>query len=99
MEEKRKHDRWQTEDKKAVLLYQGDTQVAPLFDLSTAGMRVVLEDGILQPGSTVRGEIEVFAQQKPYFIEGSVVWARSVPQENRFEAGIRFEKIRVTALT
>ena len=92
MEERRKHSRWNIQHRHATLKKGMASCDVPLVDLSSGGMRIVLDEDI-PVGSKIIGEFRVVPQRSPYFIQGSVTWTRSIPQEQKFEVGIEFNKI------
>lgn len=81
-----------TKDNNAVIKSQEQRIDVPLVDLSGGGMKIILSENITL-GSKIKGEFLVFPHQKPYFIEGSVVWSKAVSAGNQFEVGIKFEKV------
>lgn len=91
MEEKRRHNRWRIENKKAVLKEHKEDEV-PLVDVSTGGMKVLLKENI-PLGSKITGQFNISSKLGTYFIEGKVVWAKQRTKETNYEVGIQFQKI------
>lgn len=91
MEEKRKYSRWIIENKKAILKEHKEDEV-PLIDLSTGGMRIKLKEEI-PLGSTISGQFNINPHLGTYFIKGKVVWSKHLSRENKYEVGVKFDKI------
>ncbi|MFA6217900.1 MAG: PilZ domain-containing protein [Candidatus Omnitrophota bacterium] len=93
MEERRKHSRWNIENKKATLGKGHEKKEVPIADLSSGGMRVFLNETV-PIGSKVTGEFKVTPQFGTYFVEGKVIWVKeSSKQSSSHEIGVKFEKI------
>jgi c-di-GMP-binding flagellar brake protein YcgR len=98
LEEKRRYNRWRLENRKATVKKESQTKEVPLVDLSSGGMKVVLEDDIAV-GSKISGEFRVMPQQGSYFIHGKVIWIKNLPEESKYEVGIEFDKIKTVVST
>ncbi|MCM8801034.1 MAG: PilZ domain-containing protein [Candidatus Omnitrophica bacterium] len=97
MQERRKFNRWQA-DKETFFKSEYDTRQTQVIDISPGGMRLVIDEwaGV---GTPVSGRISLLSNQKPFYIQGEVVWVKqALDQLNRtcYIVGIRFNKIRTT---
>jgi hypothetical protein len=97
LEERRNHSRLRIENRKATLRHSNGAREVPLLDLSNGGMKIMLDDNPAL-GSKIIGEFRVMPQLGPYFFQGKVSWTRIIPQGNKYEVGVAFERIHTTPL-
>jgi len=90
MEEKRKFNRWYTQNK-ATISYEGVKNEVSLLDVSAGGMRF-FSDQPLEIGSLIYGEFKVLSQLNPFFVKGRVIRTQQ-KDSNRWEIAVRFEKV------
>lgn len=99
MQERRKFNRWQTE-KETFFKPEADTKESQVIDISPGGMRLVVDEWV-EIGTLVSGKINLGTNQKPFYIQGEVVWIKqALDQLNRtcYVVGIKFNKIRTTPI-
>lgn len=95
MQERRKFNRWQIE-KETFFKSEPGAKEIQVIDVSPGGMRLIVDEW-LEIGTFVSGEISLIANQKPFYIQGEVVWIKqALDQLNRvcYIVGIKFNKIR-----
>ncbi len=97
MVEKRRSSRLQLSDKHAKVHRGGALKDVPLVDVSSGGMKIVLLEDV-PAGTIVKGEFSVMPQQGAYYIQGEVVWSKMLPDEKRYEVGIKFFKVKTSPI-
>jgi Tfp pilus assembly protein PilZ len=95
MEERRKARRLKTQERTVVSKPEGSNAECSILDISTGGMRILLDDEATI-GTQISGQFKILPAQGPFYVKGEVAWVRPC-QENPgsagFEIGIKFNKI------
>jgi len=94
MEEKRRFNRWDW-DNKAYVGLKGKKEEVKVIDISIGGMRIIT-DTALDRTESFKGEFKILPNMEPFFIKGKVIWTQ--PKGGLFESGIVFDKVSTIAL-
>ena len=96
MDDKRKFNRWSTEEERAFIDLEGKREQVQIIDISIGGMRIT-SDAPIDKDKRVTGEFRILPNIGSFFVRGRVIWVTK--RQDDFESGIQFDKVSTIPLT